>query len=1403
MSYGVINGLTGSYKITPARTKLPIYNILPASDLIAGVTPDTFVVQLTGLYQIDLNINLSSPGNNVLFTLELFNVTTNTLVQRRAGTAPGQAFPADMYFGFDWNSLSATDEYAFYITPDLGAFYKDYALLVSDLNFRAVIQMFGGSGVMGAGTAGAIPVWVAHDTQGDSIMTQAATTVTVAGAVSLAGTNVTTFLEFTDGQNAAVSAANQGRIRYNANTQTFEFSENGGAWADLSGVGPGTVDRVAKFNSINTVADSNIIDTGAQIQMPVVPVTADADADVIIQSSAAGQVPLVVQGAAGQTDSLQEWHDSAGGLIGRVYLNGGYPALDWYKSDLSTTFIHIQQPRGIVLSNDMALGFSLNASASGVPDISLSRKASNVLGISDGDTSDAIRIGSSGRIYGNAVANPTPDPALAAHLSNGTLISVSFTAAHNLCVGQTVTLAGWTWNDGGGVVNGTWLVNSVLSAVAITLAPTTCPTNATNPSVVGTVAVVGQLVLGALPVTANATADVIIQSTSVGQVPLVIQGSIAGSQKLTEWFYSTGYPVGNIYATLGGSRASFTEFITHGANYAMIGPSGLGLEDARTITWGADCTGISANLSLSRKAANVLGIGDGGTSDAIRISSAGRVYGNAVLVFPSVTDSDHTTDGTSITIRSALHSLCVGQTVTLAGWTWAAGGGVVNGTWIVTFTNANYFSVIPTICPTAGSNPTVVGTVTVVAQLQLGAAPTSSCPTTDVLIQSTALDQTALSVRGAAGQTSDIQAWNDAANNGLAAVDKNGSFRTVSGSFFTGSAFSLGPDGLSLNSGRVVRWSPTANWWDAQDLSLSRKAVNVIGIGDGVTSDAIRISSSGRIYGNAVASPVPSATLGDHTTNGTIITVKTTAAHNLCAGQTVTLAGWTWAAGGGVVNGTWIIGTVPTTTTFTVAPTTCPTAGSNPTGVGTTVPSAQLVLGALPVAADVDADVIIQSTAAGQVPLVVQGYTGQTDNLQEWRDSTGFVQGYVNPNGYALYMGSQILCGSAVILSGNGTYYANSAGTSWSSTPAAGGGSMDLSLSRKAANVLGIGNGGTSDAIRVNACGRIYGNAVTTTPDAAVGNHTVDGGGEVTIVCTATGDNVVIGQTVVLAGWTWAAGGGDVNGTWVVTNVYTGGGIAVNPTLPPTAGSNPTVVGTITVLPQIVLGNPVITAGTGVVLIPGTGPNSTCVGFGSAANTASCSFGGGSAGADYGVAVGPYATVSGHSSIAIGVNSTARITKTINISGLDCVRLDDGQTDYWHYYGSRVNIVYGPEVNLLGAPVGVSVTIPAGSSVWLEEVGWIVSGFNLDGGALTVQPTVEFGITGTLAKYLAAQLTTLLTGLGKRERYVTLLQDDGETTALTANMTVAGTIAGGGASVKYKARPYWVLRAAENSSSPM
>jgi hypothetical protein len=94
-----------------------------------------------------------------------------------------------------------------------------------------------------------------------------------------------------------------------------------------------------------------------------------------------------------------------------------------------------------------------------------------------------------------------------------------------------------------------------------------------------------------------------------------------------------------------------------------------------------------------------------------------------VAATPSSTVGHHTTDGTDISIKAVAHGLEENMLVTLAGWTWVGGtSGVVNGTWIVKArTDADNFTLTPTVCPGTGTNPTVVGTYSVAAHPFQGA----------------------------------------------------------------------------------------------------------------------------------------------------------------------------------------------------------------------------------------------------------------------------------------------------------------------------------------------------------------------------------------------------------------------------------------------------------------------------------------------------------------------------------------------------------------------------------------------------------------------------------------------------------------------------------------------------------
>jgi hypothetical protein len=74
---------------------------------------------------------------------------------------------------------------------------------------------------------------LANGAVGINTATPGAFALDVGGAISISGSNTTSFLNMGDGSAVAVSGASQGRIRYNGGTNIFELSQNGSAYSPL------------------------------------------------------------------------------------------------------------------------------------------------------------------------------------------------------------------------------------------------------------------------------------------------------------------------------------------------------------------------------------------------------------------------------------------------------------------------------------------------------------------------------------------------------------------------------------------------------------------------------------------------------------------------------------------------------------------------------------------------------------------------------------------------------------------------------------------------------------------------------------------------------------------------------------------------------------------------------------------------------------------------------------------------------------------------------------------------------------------------------------------------------------------------------------------------------------------
>ncbi len=89
-----------------------------------------------------------------------------------------------------------------------------------------------------------------------------------------------------------------------------------------------------------------------------------------------------------------------------------------------------------------------------------------------------------------------------------------------------------------------------------------------------------------------------------------------------------------------------------------------------------------------------------------------------------------------------------------------------------------------------------------------------------------------------------------------------------------------------------------------------------------------------------------------------------------------------------------------------------------------------------------------------------------------------------------------------------------------------------------------------------------------------------------------------------------------------------------------------------------------------------------------------------------------------------------------------------------------------PEADLK-TPATITLAVPSGS-LNPHEAGLILTTL---GGTITTQPTIEFGVTGSNAKYRAAAVTVDLTAVGLEEYYESLLGPPAQETSLTATIT--------------------------------
>ncbi len=176
-------------------------------------------------------------------------------------------------------------------------------------------------------------------------------------------------------------------------------------------------------------------------------------------------------------------------------------------------------------------------------------------------------------------------------------------------------------------------------------------------------------------------------------------------------------------------------------------------------------------------------------------------------------------------------------------------------------------------------------------------------------------------------------------------------------------------------------------------------------------------------------------------------------------------------------------------------------------------------------------------------------------------------------------------------------------------------------------------------------------------------------------------------------------------------------------------------------------------------------------------------------GANNSSAIGNFNTASATGSTAIGYSAKSAVQFSVNVGGQIFTRRDNAEShggtslpgDYNYFSGTEV-IIWSGEVDLK-TEIGYTNTIPSGVHFFPNEVGLVLTTAN----TVTGQPTISFGVLGTLAKYLAATATTGLTANFDRQRFQTLLTAAGLSSTDTMTVTISANATG----TTVKGRFYW------------
>jgi hypothetical protein len=440
-------------------------------------------------------------------------------------------------------------------------------------------------------------------------------------------------------------------------------------------------DGTMKWGTGSAASTMGIKYVNNQLQLSHAPIIADTTCDILITANADTQTPLVLQAhSATQSVNLLECQGS-GGFVG-VYVEGNAIALH-SESQIWLATIGLWDVSALRMGSAQQFVFSSTAVAAGAPDISLSRKAANVIGIGDGGTSDAIRIGASGRVYGNSSATVN----VSTVSWTGSVATFDCATAHNLVAGMTVTVAGVTPSG----YNGTFVVAAVTDTDTFTCRIFADPGAY---STGGTVAPAAQLVLGTANLTTYSHGSLgVVKINSSSTSNPCLDMTVPRNGSLIRWFdalYGTDGTWMGILNIVTATPTLNADCIQYN-NRSRLDVSGVRIARDSTLVWSNNATGSSndATLGLQQAAAGRMRITDGitgygyGGLEVAQIQEKVNVLGNCTgnktldLSLGNVVSATLTGSGTWTITNPAAAGLC--STVTI----WLTNGGAFTITWAV------------------------------------------------------------------------------------------------------------------------------------------------------------------------------------------------------------------------------------------------------------------------------------------------------------------------------------------------------------------------------------------------------------------------------------------------------------------------------------------------------------------------------------------------------------------------------------------------------------------------------------------------------------------------------------------------------------------------------------------------